>query len=177
MHVCFLYSKMKQPIILWLPAAPCSKEAPNLYLAMIYLLLHALVLPLPQATVLSPEDSFDSFEEDSIPESSVSRRDSLKLPIRAQSLNYPKSPRSPRIVTSPSPGDMPGKNNTTPCVPSCLCGERASNYREYCHCTHFCLRETITIVYIHTKFNFTYTVSLKPDHTIPLYGTLVFALL
>ena len=63
----------------------------------------------PQATVLSPEDSFDSFEEDCIPESSVSRRDSLKLPIRAQSLNYPKSPRSPRIVTSPSPGDMPGK--------------------------------------------------------------------
>lgn len=27
--------------------------------------------------------------------------------MRAQSLNYPKSPRSPRI-TSPTPGDIPG---------------------------------------------------------------------
>lgn len=61
--------------------------------------------------LLSPEDSIDSFEEDFIPES-ISRRDSLKLPIRAQSLNYPKSPRSPRI-TSPSPGDMPGGSPRT----------------------------------------------------------------
>ena len=64
------------------------------------------VLHNMQATLLSPEDSVDSFDDDCIPES-LSRRDSLKLPMRAQSLNYPKSPRSPR-VTSPTPGELPG---------------------------------------------------------------------
>ena len=36
----------------------------------------------------------------------ILRRDSLKLPTRAQSLNYPKSPKSPRI-SSPSPVEFP----------------------------------------------------------------------
>jgi microtubule-associated serine/threonine kinase len=61
----------------------------------------------PALELLSPEDSFEDEMELEF------KRDSLKhnsrMPTRAQSLNYPKSPNfnSPRIP-SPSPGEVPG---------------------------------------------------------------------
>ncbi|XP_064387144.1 microtubule-associated serine/threonine-protein kinase 2-like isoform X2 [Halichondria panicea] len=54
--------------------------------------------------LLSPEDSFE--EDYTYQHDSLARREGLKLPARAQSLNYPKSPQSPRIA-SPSPGEFP----------------------------------------------------------------------
>ncbi|CAI7999164.1 Microtubule-associated serine/threonine-protein kinase 1 [Geodia barretti] len=60
----------------------------------------------PDLELMSPEDSFEDEMELEF------KRDSFKnckLPTRAQSLNYPKSPNfsSPRI-SSPSPGEAPG---------------------------------------------------------------------
>jgi hypothetical protein len=62
---------------------------------------------------MSPEDSFEDemeleFKRDSL-------KQNCKLPTRAQSLNYPKSPNfsSPRIP-SPSPGEVPGNYTSKP---------------------------------------------------------------
>ena len=118
-----------------------------------------IILPLSLCqNLLSPEDSFDDDHEY---HPSLLKRDSLKLPMRAQSLNYPKSPVSPRI-SSPSPGDFPGQPHTiTPSHHHTL--TRLHDYM----CILVVIPSTITPSYPHTctpSHPHLYHHTLSPSH-------------